>query len=147
MADLHPFFVHFPIALLLAAVCFDIHGVARDFRTSMMTAYVLQVVAALFAILAALSGNLAESTIEQDEALSAGISAALNNHISFGNTIVWIIVIVTLGRTFALLEKKVWARSGWIFPVLSLGLAILVLITGFLGGDLSQAILQYFINS
>ncbi|MCF6238693.1 MAG: hypothetical protein L3J79_07770 [Candidatus Marinimicrobia bacterium] len=146
MAELHPFLVHFPIALILVAFLFDLYGVARSHLNSTWTAFTLQIMAALSALLAAFSGNLAESSPAMQEVLVQGVADSLEAHISMGNTIVWIVVLVVLGRTFALLEKKKWATGGWLFPTLSLALAILVIYTGLLGGALSQDILQYFIE-
>ncbi len=112
----------------------------------MMAAYVLQLMAAISAILAAFSGNLAETALASQELLAENVSESFDLHISFGNAVVWIIILVVIGRTFAILEKKSWATQGWVFPIVSIGLAGLVLVTGLLGGALSQDILQYFIN-
>ena len=147
MAALHPFFVHFPIALLLAAVLFDGYAVLRDHQFSRTTAFSLQIMAALSAILAAISGNQAEAAIVAQNELSKGVAETFNTHVSLGNLMVWIIVAVAVGRTFAIREKKNWSTSGWVFPMLSLGLGILVLVTGLLGGQLSREILQYFIQN
>jgi len=147
MAELHPFFVHFPIALLMVAALFDVHGAIRTLNQSTSTAYVLQLMAGVFAILAAFSGNLAETIVVTQEPLHQSVIASFDKHTSFGNALVWIIVLVAVGRTFAVLEKKEWAFRGWIFPVVSTGLALLVLATGLMGGELSRNILQYFINN
>jgi len=146
ISDPHPFLVHFPIALILVALLFDLYGVVRSHRQSTRTAFILQLIAAVSAIAAAVSGNLAETALLKREALIRGMSNSLEAHASLGNITVWIIVLLVLGRTFAVLEKKKWAARGWIFPVLSLALAILVVYTGFLGGELSRDILKYFIE-
>jgi len=147
MAVLHPFFVHFPIALLLAAVLFDGYAGVKDHMHSRITAFCLQILAAISAILAALSGNQAASLIEKQEDLSKEIAETFSAHISMGNIMVWMIVAVAVGRAFAVLEKKDWAQSGWVFPAISFALGSLVLVTGLLGGELSQEILLYFINN
>jgi len=144
MAELHPFFVHFPIALLVTAVLFDLWGVIREVDTARQTALTLQIMAAVSALLAALSGHGALQIVQQQEHLAAGVAHALDVHTSLGNVAVWVIMIVVFGRGWALLEQKSWARTGWVFPVLGLGLAVLVLFTGCWGGFLSQAILQFF---
>lgn len=144
MAELHPFFVHFPIALIMVSVLFDVYGAFRDEKQHIWTAYILQLVATVSAILAAVTGNLAESAIVSQEALHQGVVEAFDKHVSWGNALVWIIVLVSLGRTFSVLEKKSWATRGWVFPLVSTGLAFLVLTTGLLGGDLSREILLYF---
>jgi len=147
MAALHPFFVHFPIAILVVAALFDLYGVIRNIQRHTWTAHALQLMAGAAAIFAAISGNLAKTLIVAQEALHLSVSESFSRHITLGNATVWIIILVAVGRTFAVLEKKEWAVRGWIFPLLSLGLAVLILITGRLGGELSHDILQYFINN
>jgi uncharacterized membrane protein len=144
MAELHPFFVHFPIALLLAAMIFDLLGILRKQHSFTTSAFLLQILAALSAILAGFSGHLAESHVVDQDKLSEAIHPALTAHVGWGNTMVWIIVIFVLARTFAILEKKSWAQQGWLFPLASSFLSILVIYTGLLGGKLGSAILSYF---
>lgn len=145
MAAFHPFFVHFPIALLAVAAGFDLFAALRASVSARSAAYILQIIAALSAILAGFSGNLAEAGIKHEQLLSSALATPLNNHTTWGNILVWIILAFVLARSFALLEKKNWARNGWLFPVASLVLSGLVIYTGLLGGRLSAAILNYFI--
>ncbi|NQV30386.1 MAG: hypothetical protein HQ508_05825 [Candidatus Marinimicrobia bacterium] len=147
MADYHPFFVHFPIAILLVAAVFDLFGVLRQHEQSTSTAFYLLLMAGISALLAAISGNLAETAIHKQELLSLAVAETFGNHVSMGNATTWIIVIVVLGRSFAVLEKKKWAARGWVFPSISLLLAALVLVTGLLGGALSQEILRHFMQN
>ncbi len=146
MAELHPFFVHFPIAILLVAALFDLYGVIKSIPQHTWTAYVLQMMAGVSAIFAAISGNLAETLVVAEESLYQGVITSFEKHTSLGNAAVWIIILVAVGRTFAVLEKKDWALKGWFFPAISTGLAMLILITGLLGGELSRQILAYFIT-
>ncbi len=147
MAELHPFFVHFPIAILVVAALFDVYGVIKNIQQHTWTAYVLQLMAGVSAIFTAISGNLAETLVVAQDSLLQGVTASFEKHTSIGNATVWIVILVAVGRTFAVLEKKEWALKGWIFPAISLGLALLILITGLLGGVLSRDILRYFISN
>jgi uncharacterized membrane protein len=144
MAELHPFFVHFPIAIVVVAALFDLYGVITKTQTQVDTAFILQLIAGVSAIFAAISGNMAESSVVAQEGLHEGVLASFEKHTSIGNAAVWIIILVAVGRTFAVLEKKAWAVNGWVFPLISIALAILILVTGLLGGSLSQNILEYF---
>jgi len=144
MAALHPFFVHFPIALLMVAVLFDLYGVLRKVEHATSTAFTLQLMAGVAAIFVAISGNAAESVIVGQGDLHSGVLDTFNRHVSLGNIMIWVIIIFALVRTFSVLEKKEWALGGWIFPVASIGLAALILVTGLLGGELSRQILAYF---
>ncbi|NQV43224.1 MAG: hypothetical protein HQ506_12810 [Candidatus Marinimicrobia bacterium] len=144
MAELHPFFVHFPIAILIVAALFDFYGAIKNNQQHPRTAYTLQLMAGISAIFAAISGNLAETMLVAQEPLHQGVMASFQKHTSIGNAAVWIIILVAVGRTFAVLEKKEWALKGWVFPVISILLAGLILVTGLLGGALSRNILEYF---
>lgn len=146
MAVLHPFFVHFPIAILVVAAAFDVYGSWRDKQEQRQTAHILQLMAGVSALFAAISGNLAESLVVDQKLLHQSVTEAFDKHISIGNAMVWLIILVVVGRTFAVLERKDWATNGWIFPVVSVVLALLVIVTGLLGGNLSTSILTYYIN-
>lgn len=146
MAELHPFFVHFPIALVMVAFAFDAYAAIRQQNDFHKTAFILQIMSALAALPAAFSGNLAETVVRTNEALSGAILDSLDRHTTMGNLLVWSILVFVGIRVFAVLEKKNWALTGWIFPGLGLFLAIFTLVTGLAGGDLSRDILDYFIN-
>jgi len=147
MAALHPFFVHFPIAILVVTALFDVYGVISSIQQHTRTAFALQLMAGVSVILAAISGNMAETLVAGQELLHQGVVESFDKHIALGNAMVWIIVLTAVGRTFAVLEKKEWALKGWVFPSISIILAVLILVTGLLGGALSHEILQYFINN
>ncbi len=147
MSDYHPFFVHFPIAILLVAAAFDLFAVLKQHEQSTSTAFYLQLMAGISALFAAISGSFAEAAIQKQELLSLAVAETFGKHVSMANATVWIIMIVILGRSFAILEKKKWATRGWVFPSISLLLAALVLVTGLLGGELSQEILRYFMQN
>ena len=146
MADLHPFFVHFPIALSVVGVLFDIYAALRAQKDYHRTAFILQVGAALAALPAAFSGNLSEQGVRANAVLSGAITDALDLHITLGNILVWMILLLAVGRVFAVLEKKQWALSGWIFPGMAMLVAAFAVITGLAGGDLSSAILDFYMN-
>ena len=147
MAELHPFFVHFPIAIILVAALFDVYGAFKKQIQHTTAAFTLLILAAISALFAAISGNQAESVIASQQVLSSSIGDTFATHTSIGNLAVWMIILVAVGRTFAVLEKKSWSTKGWIFPAISVGLSLLLLATGLLGGQLSREILQYFVNN
>ncbi|MCF7823584.1 MAG: hypothetical protein K9N35_05370 [Candidatus Marinimicrobia bacterium] len=146
MAELHPFFVHFPIALILVASGFDLFAVLWKHAASIKVALILQVIAAVSSILVALSGNQAELSVTGEPSLTQYVDEALQTHVTFGNASIWIMVLFVLGRSIAILEKRPWAQEGWIFPGISFSLAILIMVTGLYGGALSREILQYYIT-
>lgn len=146
MADLHPFFVHFPISLIFVASLFDGFAAFRGEEQQHRTAFILQIGSALAALPAAFSGNLAETAIRSNEKLVGGVAETLDLHTSMGNILVWVIILFAAARIFAVLEKKDWALSGWVFPALGFLLAGLTLFTGLVGGELSREILRFFVD-
>lgn len=145
MAELHPFFVHFPVALIMVAVIFDVFGAVKHRQQEMFVAFMLQILGSVFGIMSAFSGNLAEAGIRSNSVITEAISKSLDSHVSVGNLAVWIIIFCVGFRLFAILEKKTWAYESWLFPTISIGLALIVLYTGLLGGELSRDVLNYFI--
>ncbi len=143
MSTLHHFFVHFPVALLLVSAASDLAGVIfkREFFTQV--AIFLLVLSALGGIAAAVSGNAAEAGLLEQELLATQVPAEMKAHTNWGNTMIWVILLVAVGRIFAKLEKKSWAEQGWLFPVINVLLAIAVVYTGWLGGRLTDGIFDY----
>ncbi len=124
---------------------FDVYAVLKDNHQHTWTAYSLQLMAGVSAFLAAISGNMAETLIINQKSLHLVVAESFDSHISMGNATVWLIVLVIVGRSYAILEKKKWAFNSWVFPIVSVALALLILNTGLLGGALSQDILEFFI--
>jgi uncharacterized membrane protein len=146
LAELHPFLVHFPIVLATVAFLFDAFAAWRKQVMYHRTAFILQVGGALAALPAAFSGNLAESVVRSNGELTQAIGMYLDRHTSLGNILVWFIILFAIARVFAVLEKKSWALSGWVFPGAACLLAGFAIVTALAGGELSSAILEYFIN-
>ena len=144
MAAFHPFFVHFPIALLVAASLFDWYALLRRRANHHITAFVLQGGAGLMAIASGFSGNLAEQGILADPDLDPALLSNFQAHTSWGNAMVWVILLGLAIRIIGTLEKKNWVSSGWLMPVLSTLIAVCILYTGFLGGELVDEILATF---
>jgi uncharacterized membrane protein len=130
MHPIHPMVVHFPIALLMASVLFDLaarrwrHGSFRE------AGFYTLILGVLGAILAVLTG-----AIEEEAAEEVGIpESVLEIHETLGYT--------TLALFGALLVVRLAARLGWMRErsalYLTLGLLGVVILsaTGFYGGSL-----------
>lgn len=133
IAELHPLVVHFPIALLIVAVLFDLAALLLKREDLSSGALYLQGIAALGAIAAVLTGNEAEEPVEH----LAGIEPILERHEDLGKILMWAVIAVVALRLVLTLKKKMdhqGARA--LAAVLSLGLAALVGVTGFFGGKL-----------
>lgn len=142
--ELHPFFVHFPIALVTVAALFDVLGLFIHKTFFPRVGFTLLLVATVLAIVVGLSGYAAEAALEENIQILAAVADNLTQHATAGNLAVWGIVALGLFRLWSVLEQKTWALRGWIFPVLSLLLSLWVIYTGFMGGRLSRAVVAAY---
>lgn len=128
----HPLLVHFPIALLIAALLFDAVGWLWRRPSFTEAALGVQVLGVLGALAAVLSGNQAEEAVEH----LPGIHDVLELHESLGQAVFWAALAVLLLRGFLLWRG--WRGPGVkaLMVLLSLGLAILVGMAGYQGGRL-----------
>lgn len=132
LASLHPILVHFPIALLITALAFDLVGVIwkRDAFTS--AGFYAQFLGALGAIAAVVTGKAAEEPVED----IAGIEETLELHERLGQISMWAAIAVVALRWYLLRRQLFGPRMRLAMSVLSLGLAVLVGLSGFYGGEL-----------
>ncbi|MCF7901814.1 MAG: hypothetical protein K9M19_00150 [Candidatus Marinimicrobia bacterium] len=142
--ELHPFFVHFPIALMTVAALFDVLGLFINKTFFPRVGFTLLLVTTVLAIVVGLRGYAAEADLEENIQILAAVADNLTQHATAGNLAVWLIVALGLFRLWSVLERKVWAFQGWIFPVLSLLLALWVIYTGFMGGQLVRAVVAAY---
>lgn len=130
LLDLHPMLVHFPIALALVALLFNV----ADYRFKTLwirkSAVALTVLAALGAIAAVTSGALfarpttgLAATLKAEHAMYAGITMSL------------LVVAAFVGLLFVL-KYKDNVRVKWLFTVLLIAAAIGVSLTGLKGGEI-----------
>lgn len=146
MADLHPFIVHFPVALISLSWMFDVYGSLRSEKAQNITAFILQIISAIFSLVAGFTGNLAENSIAREPELISAVNEALTRHRTLANVVIWLIILVTLARVVAILEKKEWGLQGWVFPLAGFLLAVLVILTGLYGGALNEHIRDFYIQ-
>ncbi len=127
-APVHPMFVHFPIALLIAAFIFQLIGVIAKKEIFQRTAFHIFILAAVLAPLTVLTG-LGEA--REHNILSHPVAL---QHMSFALTAV--------GLTLAVLGFDLWGRKNQIknlqaiFLVCLFVIACLVSWTAYLGGKL-----------
>ncbi|MBL7013690.1 MAG: DUF2231 domain-containing protein [Candidatus Marinimicrobia bacterium] len=131
--NLHPVFVHFPIACIVVAFIFQLFQVLAPQITPKNAGLWLMGIAALFALISSQTGELAFSSQVN---LNAFQIEEVDTHELFANITTWGAIIIFVGWIFAHLQgvqnRKV---DILILAFLSL-LAVAVLITGYLGGEL-----------
>lgn len=143
-SELHPFFVHFPIALVTVAAFFDVLGFFINKSFFPRVGFSLLLVVTALAIVVGLSGYAAEAVLEDNIQILAAVADNLTQHATAGNLAVWLIVALGLFRLWSVLERKAWALQGWVFPILSLLLSVWVIYTGLIGGRLARAVVAAY---
>ncbi len=120
LADLHPLIVHFPIAIYVIYVVFEITGIFYKENHFTKTAQYLLLVAVITAVLSALTGNQAED-IASKVLLnnSSEIEEAIEEHESIANIFIWFTTFLFVCRTYLLLKKNLLRKYRIIIAVIS----------------------------
>lgn len=129
---LHAMLVHFPIAFLIAALAFDVVGFARRKESFFSAALYVQTLGVLGAIAAVLTGNRAEEPVEA----IAGIEPLLERHELLGQIVLYAGLAVLAVRLVLVFRRSFSQGMKGLIVGLSLGLAVLVGLTAFYGGQM-----------
>lgn len=132
LADFHPSLSHFPIALLISALVFEIVGQFNKRESFLHVALYVQALGVLGAAASVVSGEQAEEAVEH----LAGIEAVLEQHERLGTASLWFGVALVALKLF--LWKKNFLTAKWkpLLLVLSVVLAGLAGAAGKIGGQL-----------
>jgi uncharacterized membrane protein len=128
MQNVHPLFVHFPIALLLTALALEVAWwiAKRDWLRNSAT--VTLTLGAAGAVAAAITGMMAGRAVGEADAAHA----VVESHESFAVT------VAALAVALAAVRLLRWDRGGmrWLFLVLLVALGVLLAWAAHLGGRL-----------
>ncbi|MGD8778108.1 MAG: DUF2231 domain-containing protein [Ignavibacteria bacterium] len=133
LTGLHPLFVHFPIALYIIYVLFEITGLFYKENHFTKAAQYLLFITLITDVMSALTGNQATGTADH---LSMGRSSEIKEHESTANIFIWFVVFLFVGRTYLLLKKKLIKKYKIVITVVSLIGLLLVFETADHGGKL-----------
>ncbi|HEY9857243.1 MAG TPA: DUF2231 domain-containing protein [Stenomitos sp.] len=132
LASLHPLVVHFPIALLISALAFDLVGVLWKREAFTSAGFYAQVLGALGAIASVITGNQAEEAVEDLK----GLAETLETHERLGQISMWATLLAVIVRGYLIRRAPLGPRLRAAMLVVSLALALLVAASGFYGGKL-----------
>ncbi|MBE0642545.1 MAG: hypothetical protein IH600_00520 [Bacteroidetes bacterium] len=131
-SHLHPMIVHFPIALVMVGLLFEVIGIATGKDAYSKGGLLLLLLGTAGAVAAYFSGDLAGDGVTEAGALGA----ALETHEAAAILALWLLVATTVVRTGLVIFKR---YSGWV-RMLPLALYLVataaVVRTGYYGGDL-----------
>ncbi|MBT5530192.1 MAG: hypothetical protein HOK35_13610 [Cytophagia bacterium] len=128
MAELHPFFIHYPIALYTTALIIEI----IKLRFKSIPEYfslILIVLGAFSSLFASFSGDL---SLNESKNIP-GISDDLSRHELLGNILTWIGIISAFTMVYLHLKKE---QIIWLKWIILITLSIGILVTGYFGGQL-----------
>lgn len=126
---LHPMFVHFPIALLSMSVVADVWAYFADIQSLRDAAWWSLLGASGGGILAALAGvrDMHRAQMSED------VHHHVHRHMHVGLTLLGVIVVLAIWRTFAYMGQTY--VSGW-YLCLAVAALLLAGYQGWLGGEL-----------
>jgi len=129
---LHPAIVHFPIALVVVALCLEVAARRSRWRALEPAAATLIVLGALGAIAAVLSGLVA-----RDEAVvPQGALELIERHEELGELAMWALVAAAGLRLLLAWRRAFAGFLAWAYILVALGAVALVSYNGHLGGQL-----------
>jgi len=137
MADLHPFIVHFPIALLSLYIVLEIITYFIDDESLNNFTTWLLLFGIITAVNAVLTGNQAEQVASSlMEATSTLAEESIEGHEQLATYTLWYFLILLVVRYILVQKKKMTKLFKGVLIILALCGGILIFQTGFTGGNL-----------
>ena len=117
LAELHPKFVHFPVALFLTFALFEFLGTVLKKDYLKKAAHLILFLGVIGSVLAVLSGKQAAAL---NPNWTEASSALVNEHASFANITMWYFVGLLIVKTYLVLKKKMNLTFNYIILALAL---------------------------
>ncbi len=133
MIHWHPYLVHFPIALILAAYCFYICFLIfhkSDFHSASIFIFSLAVVSGFFA---GISGEKAALTQSSTDPV---VLQLIQNHELYANLSIWGSIATLIVWIFVSKKYGIDSPLRWLIFILVSGCAFTIIVTGYFGGQL-----------
>lgn len=128
LENLHPLFVHFPIAFLLGFVCIEFAACIRHKQQWRELASGLLYLGSISALFTVVAGLFAEESVDH----GGNVHAVMEYHELFGFIILGLSVFLSIWRLLA--KAQIKAEANILYLILSMFLAICVILGADLGG-------------
>jgi len=125
---IHPYLVHFPIALWLFGTAWWTVGWARRQTPWQNHAWVVLAAGALLSIPTAMAG-------QRDAVLWGEASETMTRHQSLGNAVPWVLMILLIAKLHTTYKTGAKGLPEWAWAVLLWGASGLLIAVAGLGGD------------
>jgi len=134
LAELHPFFIHFPIALFFLYFVFEILNLlSKSFNSATIIILGFGVLMGLFSVL---TGNQAFQNIPSINTSESIIMETLDNHEFYATLLLWYYFVILVFRYFLHIKKRVSKKYKIMFICLSLLGLFFLYQTGKFGNEL-----------
>jgi uncharacterized membrane protein len=133
LANIHPYIVHFPIALLITYSVLEITGIIFKNEFISKSALLILCFGLVSALAAVFTGNIAS---EQFKFWTEESKALISEHQSFATYLTWFVFIIGCFRIYLVIKKKFNGVKKYLYIVLAMIVIFLVYETGIRGGNL-----------
>ncbi|MEF3191611.1 MAG: DUF2231 domain-containing protein [Campylobacterales bacterium] len=132
LGSLHPFFVHFAVALPIVAFVLDLGHRVRGSEVWARCAMIMMIAGALMVALAFFSGHFAEESVESF--LSPAAKELFETHEVMGKVVMGLMLVLAVARLYLGTKEASYMRSLYL-GALAIVIA-LILYQGKVGGEL-----------
>ena len=136
LSGMHPRVVHFPIVLFLLYFVFETAGtiLKKDFLSK--SAYVILVLGIISTLASVLTGNQAFDIVKNILQNNTEKLQLIDRHENYATWTLWYFTGLFFYRTYLLIKKKWFLKYQILFIILGIIGCLLIVLTGFYGGDL-----------
>jgi len=128
MQNIHPYFVHFPIAILTVGLLWDLLGVLLKKESLNNAGWWAQVFGVIAIIVTSITGLIAESTVAHNEAAHE----IMETHETIGLIVAGVFILLLIWRSFL----KTALPTQRIYQTIYLAIGVLAVITMLFGAHL-----------
>lgn len=137
LSELHPKFVHFPIAFFILYFILEASGVVLKKEYLNKSAWLVLLLGIVGALLSVISGNQSFELLKSiSKTTQANIYSAIAEHELYATISLWYFSALFFFRTYLMIKKKLNSKNYIILILLGLAGSVIIYLTGHFGGQL-----------